>query len=102
LHSGALWIGYFIFRTYASQLEPPRIQSVYSIPIQVGDKTVMLGVGVLEWKVPDELNAIMVEEDMLKKEAAEKAAKEAALKQEEETKTRRMRRALAQIKIAGL
>jgi hypothetical protein len=44
----------------------------------------MLGVGVLEWKVPDELNAIMVEEDMLKKEAAEKAAKEAALKQEEE------------------
>jgi proteasome lid subunit RPN8/RPN11 len=77
-------IGYFIFRTYASQLEPPRIQSVYSIPIQVGDKTVMLGVGVLEWKVPDELNAIMVEEDMLKKEAAEKAAKEAALKQEEE------------------
>jgi len=38
----------------------------------------------LEWKVPDELNAIMVEEDMLKKEAAEKAAKEAALKQEEE------------------
>jgi proteasome lid subunit RPN8/RPN11 len=77
-------IGYFIFRTYASQLEPPRIQSVYSIPIQVGDKTVMLGVGVVEWKVPDELNAIMVEEDMLKKEAAEKAAKEAALKQEEE------------------
>jgi proteasome lid subunit RPN8/RPN11 len=77
-------IGYFIFRTYASQLEPPRIQSVYSIPIQVGDKTVMLGVGVVEWKVPDELNAIMIEEDMMKKEAAEKAAKEAALKQAEE------------------
>jgi len=77
-------IGYFIFRTYASQLEPPRIQSVYSIPIQVGDKTVMLGVGVVEWKVPDELNAIMVEEDMMKKAAAEKAAKEAALKQAEE------------------
>ena len=77
-------IGYFIFRTYASQLEPPRIQSVYSIPIQVGDKTVMLGVGVVEWKVPDELNAIMIEEDMMKKEAAERAAKEAALKQAEE------------------
>jgi hypothetical protein len=44
----------------------------------------MVGVGVVEWKVPDELNAIMVEEDMLKKEAAEKAAKEAALKQEKE------------------
>jgi proteasome lid subunit RPN8/RPN11 len=79
-------IGYFIFRTYASQLEPPRIQSAFSIPIQVGDKTVMLGVGVLEWKVPDELNAILVEEDMLKKEAAEKAAKEAALKQEKENR----------------
>ena len=46
----------------------------------------MLGVGVLEWKVPDELNAILVEEDMLKKEAAEKAAKEADLKQEIENR----------------
>lgn len=77
-------IGYFIFRTYASQIEPPRLQSAYSIPIQVGDKTVMLNLGVLEWKVPDELNAILIEEDMLKKEEAEKAAKEAALKQEKE------------------
>jgi proteasome lid subunit RPN8/RPN11 len=77
-------IGYFIFKTYSSQLEPPQIQSAYSIPIQVGDKTVMLGVGVMEWKVPDELNAIMLEEDLLKKEAEEKAAKEAALKQEKE------------------
>lgn len=79
-----LGIGYFIYRTYASQIEPPHIQSAYSIPIQVGDKTVMLGVGVVEWKVPDELNAILIEEDLLKKEAALKAAKEAALEEEKE------------------
>jgi hypothetical protein len=47
----------------------------------------MLNVGVLEWKVPDELNAIIIEEDMLKKEAEAKAAKEAALKQEKENQT---------------
>jgi proteasome lid subunit RPN8/RPN11 len=77
-------IGYFIYKTNSSQLEPPQLRDMVPVPVQIGDKTVMLGVGVVEWKVPDELNAILLEEDILKKEADAKAAKEAAQQQEKE------------------
>ena len=59
------------------------------VPIQVGDKTVMLGVGVVEWKVPDELNAILVQEDLMRKEAFEREAKEMQRKQEKERRSQR-------------
>jgi proteasome lid subunit RPN8/RPN11 len=70
--------GYFVYSTYTSKLEPPRLNSYVPVPIQIGDKTVLLGVGVAEWKVPDELNALLLHMELLKKAAAEKAAKEAA------------------------
>jgi hypothetical protein len=79
-------VGYFIYRTYTLPLQPPRLQQAYSIPIQVGDKTVMLGVPVVEWKVPDELNAILLREDLMQKEAAEREAREIAQKLQKEGK----------------
>jgi len=79
-------VGYFIFKTYSSRLEPPQIRQMIPVTIQVGDKTVMLGVGVVEWKVPDELNAIMLQEDLLRKEAAEREAKEMAKRLQKEGK----------------
>ena len=45
-----------------------------------GRVAVLLGVGVVEWKVPDELNALMLQMELLKKLAAEKDAREAAAK----------------------
>jgi hypothetical protein len=44
----------------------------------VGDKTVLLGVGVVEWDVPPELNAVFLQLEQLKREAAAKAAAAAA------------------------
>ena len=79
-------IGYFIMKTSYAQLEPPQTLTTVPVPVQIGDKTVMLLVGVAGWKVPDELNAILVQEDILKKEAEAKAAKEAALLLEKELK----------------
>lgn len=72
--------GYFMYSTYTSKLEPPRLNSFAPVPVQIGDKTVLLGVGVVEWKVPDELNSLMLQVELLKRLAAEKAAKEAAAK----------------------
>lgn len=72
--------GYIIYSQYTSRLEPPRLNSYVPIPIQVGDKTVMVGIGVAEWKVPDELNAVLLKMELLKRAEAERAAKEAAAK----------------------
>jgi proteasome lid subunit RPN8/RPN11 len=72
--------GYFIYSTYNSKLEPPRLNSYVPVPIQVGDKTILVGLGVVDWKVPDEMNAIMLQLEQIKKLAAEKEAKEAAAK----------------------
>ena len=41
---------------------------------------VLLGIGVAEWQVPPELNAIYLQLEQIKREAEEKAAKEAAKK----------------------
>lgn len=79
-------VGYFIFKTYNSRLEPPQVRQMIPVEIQVGDKTVMLGIGVVEWKVPDELNAILLQEDLLRKEAAERVAREIAKKLQKEGK----------------
>lgn len=79
-----LCVGYVLIKSYNSQLEPPRVRDMVPVPIQVGDKTVMVGVGIVEWKVPDELNAILLREDLLRKEAEAKAEKAAALLREKE------------------
>ncbi len=70
-------VGYTIYKEMSSRYEPPQVTQFAPVPVQVGDKTVLLGVGVLQWQVPDELNALMLKEDMKKKEAEEKAKKAA-------------------------
>ncbi|MCK4789596.1 MAG: Mov34/MPN/PAD-1 family protein [Desulfobacteraceae bacterium] len=75
-------IGYYIYSSYKSRLKPPQLlRSYYSIPIQIEDKTVMLGVGVVQWEVPPELNATYLQLEQMKREAEEKAAAEKAAKE---------------------
>jgi proteasome lid subunit RPN8/RPN11 len=74
-------VGYFMLKTYNYRLEPPQVRQLIPVPIQVGDKVVMVGVGVFDWKVPAELNALLLQEELLRKAAEERAAKEAAKKQ---------------------
>ncbi len=66
---------YFIRSQYVSRLEPPRLNSFVPIPVKVGDKTVMLGVGVVEWDVPPELDALLL--DLAKRKQEEQAKAEA-------------------------
>lgn len=55
----AAWVGYAIWSDRMDRLEPPRPLSYVPVPIQVGKETVMLGVAVVEWKVPPQLDAMM-------------------------------------------
>jgi proteasome lid subunit RPN8/RPN11 len=65
---------YLVYRQISSQYTPPRVNSMIPVPIKVGDKTVMMGVGVVEWDVPPELNAVMVEAELQERRAAAEAA----------------------------
>ena len=70
-------IGYTYYSNYRYRNEPPKLMQVVPVPIQVGDKTVMVGVGVEAWQVPEELNAAFVQAEKEKRLAAEKAAQAA-------------------------
>jgi hypothetical protein len=73
-------VGYSIYSQWSSRLEPPRLNQIVPVPVQVGDKVVILGVAITSWEVPPELNAIMLQAELLKREAAEKAAQAEAEK----------------------
>ncbi len=70
--------GYTIYRQVTARLEPPRLNAFVPVPVRVGDRTVMLGVGVVEWDVPDELNALLLELEQLKAEAAAERERQAS------------------------
>ncbi|MFH1633903.1 MAG: Mov34/MPN/PAD-1 family protein [Chloroflexota bacterium] len=73
-----LTIGYHIYNSLKARLEPPELRSYVPVPVQIGDKSVLLGVGVMQWNVPPELNAAYLEVEQMKLEAAEKEAKQEA------------------------
>ena len=55
------WIGVTVYNGYFARTEPPHLRSYAPVPVQIGDKTVMLGVGVVDWSIPPELNAVLLE-----------------------------------------
>ena len=69
--------GYLIYSNMTSRLTPPKLNQVVPVPVQVGDKAVILGVAITEWDVPPELNATFLQLELLKQELAEKERKEA-------------------------
>ena len=72
-------VGYTIYSTYRYRNEPPKLTQFVPVPVKVGDKTVMVGIGVAEWQVPEELNAALIEVERQNQLAAQKE-KENALK----------------------
>jgi proteasome lid subunit RPN8/RPN11 len=73
-------VGYTLFKQWGSRLEPPKLNQIVPIPVQVGDKSVILGVAITEWQVPPELNSLLLQAEAIKEELAREAAKEAAQK----------------------
>ena len=67
-------VGYFIYSEWSTRLEPPKVNQIVPVPVQIGDKTVILGVGITSWEVPPELDAIMLQAEILQREEAAKAA----------------------------
>lgn len=55
----AAWVGYAIWSDRMDRMEPPRPLTYVPVPIQVGSETVMVGVAIVDWKVPPSLDAMM-------------------------------------------
>ena len=67
-------VGYSIYSQWGARLEPPKVNQIVPVPVKVGDQTVILGVAITSWEVPPELNAILLQAEMLQREAAARAA----------------------------
>jgi proteasome lid subunit RPN8/RPN11 len=52
-------VGWRIWNDRLERVEPPKVQSFAPVPVKIGDKTVLLGVALLQWDVPRELNALL-------------------------------------------
>lgn len=52
-------VTYFIWSDRANRLKPPEPVTAFSVPIKVGNDTFELGIGVVEWKVPPQYNALL-------------------------------------------
>ena len=68
---------YVYYSQFRYRNEPPQVNQVIPVPIQVGDKTVIMGVAITEWKVPEELNAVSIAVEKERLAAEAKAAKDA-------------------------
>jgi len=73
-----LGVGYFIHHLYKMRNEPPQLNGFVPVPVQIGDKRVLLGVNVAQWEIPPEMDALIVEAVKQKVEADKKAEAEAA------------------------
>jgi proteasome lid subunit RPN8/RPN11 len=69
-------VAYFIWSDRMERLEPPRTRNYVQLPVRVGDETLLIGVEVVDWKVPDRYNALLRE--------LARAEVEARMKQQEQ------------------
>lgn len=56
----ATGLAYNVWTASQKTYKPPTLNSYARIPVQVGDRTVWLGVQVVDWDVPPELNAAYI------------------------------------------
>jgi hypothetical protein len=69
--------GYTIYLQMKARIEPPRNIGFAQIPVKVGDHTAMLGVAVVSWELPPEMNAVVQQAaEQLKRELEAQIAKE--------------------------
>ena len=69
------WIGYTIYDSYTSRSTPPKMIGWSSVPMNIGGQYYLLGLKLVGWKLPQEVQAELMEE--LKKLQAEARRKQA-------------------------
>jgi hypothetical protein len=71
------WIGASLWSSYTRPLVPPEMTNTWMpVEVMIDGKPVMLGVGIVKWQVPPQLNAAFVQVEK-ERQAAEAAAQAA-------------------------
>lgn len=70
--------GYIAYSSYVSRNEPPRLVNFVPIPVKIGNSNALIGVGVVRWDVPPELNGLMLDMEQRQRDEEAKALKKAA------------------------
>jgi len=52
-------VGYFIWTDRTDRLKPPQVQSFVPLPVKIGNETVMLGVAIVDWNIPKQVDAML-------------------------------------------
>ena len=73
-----LLVGWTIWRSFVSENKPPELISYMPVPVQVGDKSLMLGVAIAKWEVPPEIDPLRENAELRKKIAELKGKKDGA------------------------
>jgi proteasome lid subunit RPN8/RPN11 len=83
------FVGYELYLAKVDRLEPPRSTRNYiPIPLKVGDKTIFVGLEVVEWNVPPSLDALL---DKAARAEVDRLAEEQKLLQELQRKQQQKR-----------
>lgn len=69
-------VSWFVRGQFLERVKPPEITQFVPVPVKIGDKNVLIGVGVVNWQVPDELNGILLDMEQLRRKEAEEQMKE--------------------------
>jgi proteasome lid subunit RPN8/RPN11 len=72
-------LGMMLYKSWSAPLTPPKVLTQdLPIPIMVEGKPMILQIGVTGWRIPDELNAAYVQVERERREALDKARRDAA------------------------
>ena len=66
--------GYAIYLQLKARVEPPRNVGFAPVPVQIGEHTALLGVQVVSWQLPPELDAVQQAIEKFKRELERQAA----------------------------
>lgn len=70
--------GFAIFQMMKTRLEPPKNVGFAEVPVQIGDQTALLGVQIVKWQLPPEMDimkqAVDLAAEQLRRELEEAAA----------------------------
>jgi proteasome lid subunit RPN8/RPN11 len=68
--------GYGVYTQFRTRVEPPRNIGFAQVPVRVGDSTALLGVSIVQWNLPPEMDVMNAAVEQVKKDL-EKVLEEA-------------------------
>ncbi len=82
-------VGYFIWTERTSRIKPPEGLSYVPVPVKIGNQTVLIGLGVVGWEIPKELDALLDKQVRAELEQRERQQRELQKKLQQQSTPQR-------------